>query len=342
MAGASDSAKRLAGAQLGKAFETAGFAVIEGHGVPANVLEAMRLKSNHFFQYAPEHVKHAIKAAPLHGAQGYHAQGHENVAQLLGDFSRKPDMVERIWFRNLHNPQSKGGCGASVPDDLPKFPNEDEVPGFRDALERYFDGFCDVHRTLMAMAECALELPAGYFDPFYGPNMGTSTQVANYLRQRCASGKVDAPKLDDDDDDVAFGAHTDSGGLTILSTDAPGLEVYLADGWTPVPLIDGTLVVNVGRLLSRWTNDRWLASIHRVKKPANRRLTLVSFFSPRADAIVGGLPTCDVPLYEPFLVKDFLHQRHLLHIPPEQRSHEEQTIRKEFWEAADPTTRQEA
>lgn len=147
--------------------------------------------------------------------------------------------------------------------------------------------------------------------------------------------------MPDDEDDIAFGAHTDSGGLTILSIDSPGLEVFLAEGWTPVPVLEGAFVVNVGRLLSRWSNDRWLASVHRVRKPIDRRLSLATFFTPRPDARIECLPTCAQPeaLYRPIVVGEFMYKRHLLHIPPEQRKLQEQNIDAEFWEAADPTKR---
>lgn len=342
LAGASSSDKKLVASQLGEAFEGTGFAVIVGHGVPAGEVEAMRECSIAFFEGA-EHVKRAIKADAVHGAQGYHMQGHENVAQLLGDFSRKPDMVERMVFRNLHNHQSRGGCSAGG-HGAPKFPDERHVPGFRAAVDEFFSSVCRLHDTLMAVAECALELPVGFFEAYYGSEMGTSINIANYLRQRCSANGMDQVGASgpDDEDDIAFGAHTDSGGLTILSIDAPGLEVFLAEGWTPVPVLEGAFVVNVGRLLSRWANDRWLASVHRVRKPIDRRLTLATFFTPRSDATIECLPTCAQPeeLYKPIAVGEFMYQRHLLHIPPEQRKLEEQNIDAEFWEAADPAKRQ--
>ena len=56
--------------------------------------------------------------------------------------------------------------------------------------------------------------------------------------------------------------HTDYGGFTILSgEDVPGgLQVRTRDGrWIDVPTSPTTFVVNIGDLLMRWTNDRWLS-----------------------------------------------------------------------------------
>jgi isopenicillin N synthase-like dioxygenase len=79
---------------------------------------------------------------------------------------------------------------------------------------------------------------------------------------------------------IALGAHTDSGGLTLLRTDMEGLQTFLDNEWHDVPVVKNGLVVNVARLLARWTNDRWTAAIHRVKNDGittDRKLTLGMF-----------------------------------------------------------------
>ena len=72
------------------------------------------------------------------------------------------------------------------------------------------------------------------------------------------------------EDEHRFGAHTDSAMLSILRTDVAGLEVRLRGEWVPVPVVAGGFVVNVGRLLGRWTNDKWKAAVHRVRFPVPR------------------------------------------------------------------------
>ena len=96
-------------------------------------------------------------------------------------------------------------------------------------------------------------------------------------------------------------AHTDYGTVTILKPGdtVGGLQVADSDGnWHDVPMIPGSFVINQGDLMARWTNDRWLSTLHRVANPpeeakgGSRRLSIVFFHHPNYDATVSCLPTC--------------------------------------------------
>jgi isopenicillin N synthase-like dioxygenase len=112
---------------------------------------------------------------------------------------------------------------------------------------------------------------------------------------------------------LRLGEHTDFGSLTLLhQDDAPGgIEVRdPAGAWRPVPHVPGAFVVNIGDLMARWTNDRWVSTLHRVVNPPSdrrgeARLSLPFFHQPNADALIECIPTCagenDPPRYEPVL-----------------------------------------
>src|SRR5437870_1475282 len=96
--------------------------------------------------------------------------------------------------------------------------------------------------------------------------------------------------------------------MTILRTeDAPGgLQVRTRRGeWVDVRAAPGSFVVNLGDMMARWTNDRWVATLHRVAVPppdrahGSRRQTIVFFHDPRADAVIECIPGCGEPRYEP-------------------------------------------
>jgi isopenicillin N synthase-like dioxygenase len=71
-----------------------------------------------------------------------------------------------------------------------------------------------------------------------------------------------------------------------------------------IPIIDDALVVNVGDLMARWTNDAWLATPHRVIDgvPGQARTSIAMHYLPNVDAVIAPLPSCvtgDGPTYEP-------------------------------------------
>jgi isopenicillin N synthase-like dioxygenase len=123
--------------------------------------------------------------------------------------------------------------------------------------------------------------------------------------------------------DVNGYAHTDYGSLTILLPEpgSHGLEIFGPDGaWTAVPSQAGAFVVNIGDLMARWTNDRWVSTMHRVVNPprdvtvGTRRLSLAFFHQPNHDALVECLPSCAgnrPPLYPPVTSGAHLHAKYL-------------------------------
>ena len=94
--------------------------------------------------------------------------------------------------------------------------------------------------------------------------------------------------------------HTDAGALTILlQDDQPGLEVLRDGSWHLVETVPGALVINIGDIVQVWSNDRYRASLHRVRANATRERYSVPFFfnpdyavdyAPLASAVNGGNP----------------------------------------------------
>jgi isopenicillin N synthase-like dioxygenase len=99
-------------------------------------------------------------------------------------------------------------------------------------------------------------------------------------------------------DQLGAGAHTDYGSCTLVFQDnAGGLEVQAFDGsWIAAPPIPGTVVVNTGDLLARWTNDIYRSTPHRVRvRPGDARdgrLSIAFFNDPDPEVWVEALPSC--------------------------------------------------
>jgi isopenicillin N synthase-like dioxygenase len=118
------------------------------------------------------------------------------------------------------------------------------------------------------------------------------------------------------------GEHTDFGSLTILAVSqrAGGLQVKLHDGaWLDVTAEADEFIVNIGDMMQRWTNDRWLSNVHRVVNPpaaarsGSRRMSFGYFLHPNYDAEIACLPTCqgpgNPPRYAPVRAGDMMRQK---------------------------------
>lgn len=115
------------------------------------------------------------------------------------------------------------------------------------------------------------------------------------------------------------GAHSDYGAMTLLFQDEiGGLEVlHKPSGtWHAVTPIKGAYVINTGDLMQRWTNDRYLSTMHRVKSPAsNESRYSAAFFNDGAlDVTIDPIPACvakgERPKYAPLKVQDHLLKRY--------------------------------
>jgi isopenicillin N synthase-like dioxygenase len=108
-------------------------------------------------------------------------------------------------------------------------------------------------------------------------------------------------------------AHTDMPPVAMIQQDdAGGLETQLRDGtWVAVAPVPGTIAVQIGDALSRWTNDEYLAGVHHVRHARGRdRLSRAFFMVPRAAAVIDCLDACCTPerpkRYPPVTFGDFM------------------------------------
>ena len=110
-----------------------------------------------------------------------------------------------------------------------------------------------------------------------------------------------------------IGEHSDYGTITLLwqINDVPGLEVQDLDGkWHPVPYAEDGVVVNIGDLLQRWTNDYFVSTKHRV---VNSHIHLPRYSMPHfVDPTPGTIVKClldEEPKYDPIESKEYLMWR---------------------------------
>jgi isopenicillin N synthase-like dioxygenase len=297
---AAPAARAATAAALDAACREVGFVQLVGHGVPDGAQDELAAALDEFFALPPE-VKATSRRGPSEN-RGYTPPRTESLSGSLGLANQAKDFyeayvvgTERTAFPHLELP------AASYADN--NWPVA--APRFRPAVERWFAEMQVVSRALLHACADALGLPAGWFDGMVDHSID-ALKMNNY--QLPEGGSDVAGEL------TAMGAHTDFGILTVLWADqVPGLQVLLPDGsWQDVQPDDGALLVNLGDAMARWTNDRWLSTVHRVAPPVvdgriKRRRSAAFFFDGNHDAVIETLPGCatpDRPGYPPITVAE--------------------------------------
>ena len=185
---------------------------------------------------------------------------------------------------------------AATPNRWPQIPRN-----FRKSFEIYYQEMNSLSNKLMYLFAMALNLPKDFFLPYIGDPI--SALRANHYPA------ISFPHLKGQ---LRAGEHSDYGTLTILMQDSSdeGLEICNRDGiWIPVAIKAPKLIINIGDLMQRWTNNRWISSLHRVVVPSDNpsqekyRISIAYFHQPNWDAVIRCIPSClnhnEKPFYLP-------------------------------------------
>jgi isopenicillin N synthase-like dioxygenase len=269
-----------------------GFFQVIGHGVPTELLDDVYAAARAFAARDPEHKERFRSAHPYRGVH------------LRPDASGTV-RLERFLAARFDDPAAAVAAGIDPALADYYHPNvwPTDPPEFRPACLALFERTQALGGSLMRLFALALGLGAGGFDDAIEPN--ASSFAVNHYPARRTSG---APA--GGEPELLFHEHADGNTLTLLHQrgDYEGLEVSRLDEpdrWIAVPVRDDAFVVNVGKLMARWTNDHWPATRHRVvasPDPAHERTTLTTFHMPSLTTTIAPLARfCgdDGPHHEP-------------------------------------------
>lgn len=287
-----EESRRAVASDLDYACSAVGFMSITGHGIPDSVLAGLRRALDGFF--ALDAADKASYIMPPDVNRGYTAPRSESLSLSLG--------VESATRMNDFFEAFNVGTGDGVANVWPT------VDGFEDAVTTYFAHAARVARTLTRIFADALGLAPDFFESITSNSLDT-LRMNNYA--------LPAGEIDLDGELDGMGEHTDYGLVTVLWADqVAGLQVVGSDlRWHDVSPADDALLINLGDLTARLTNDRWLSTLHRVRPPIVdgnivRRRSVAFFHDGNLDATIAPLNSCIEPgealHYEPVTVAEHI------------------------------------
>jgi len=280
--GGSLAAKRAAAAEIDRTCREIGFFTIKGHGVPGDTMRALREKANAFFALPLSEKRRAAPADPT-TPRGYRALGIEALSSGNA-IDTPPDLKEYYHFGRESWPSEPYYCEGDGPSYFIRNIWPAEPSGFGAAAARYYGAMETLCARMMELTALALDLPEDFFADKIDRHI-TAMRLNFYPEQKVAP----APGQ------LRAGDHTDYGLFTILNGEnvPGGLQVKTRKGdWIDVETDPETFVVNIGDLLMRWTNDRWVSNVHRVVNPPDsiaaraKRLSIAFFQHPNYDALI--------------------------------------------------------
>lgn len=270
--------------QLRAACTQRGFFYIVNHGVAPALIDAAFAASQRFFDQ-PMADKLAIdkKLSPCN-------RGYEPLRAQTLESGAPPDLKESFYVGAevaADDARVRAGRFNTGPNQWPA-----DLPGFREAMEGYYAAAHALGATVVRALALSLDLPRGHFDG-YLHDAAATLRLLHYPPQ----------PANPEPGEKGCGEHTDFGGVTLLlQDDAGGLQVWDAQrrAWIDAPPVPGAYVVNIGDLFARWTNGRYVSTLHRVINRSGReRYSIPFFFTGNLQQRVECLPTCLAPGEQP-------------------------------------------
>lgn len=284
---------------IGKAFNDTGFVTITNHGLDKQLIDKLYEDVKALFAL-PDDVKEKYEIPGLAGQRGYTGKQKETAKGFTA-----PDLKE---FWQIGQTVTDGD---KIKDEYPDNIMVDELPSFNETTLEVYRKLEWAGTHLLRAIAVYLNLPENYFDD----KVHNGNSILRTLHYFPITNPDALP-----DDAVRAGAHEDINLITLLiGASADGLELLTRENtWFPVKAYGEDLVVNVGDMLQRLTNNNLKSTTHRVVNPprelmGNSRYSVPFFLHPKVDMDLTCLPQCvdeDHPKqYENITAGEYLDER---------------------------------
>jgi isopenicillin N synthase-like dioxygenase len=261
--------------ELGKAYEDVGFVAVKNHGVDDGLIAGLYKNVQEFFSL-PLEKKKTYEIEGLAGQRGYTSFGKEHAKG-----SQAPDLKEFFQYGQTVSTDS------AMRDEYMVNVKVDEVPGFNNSFYESYRAFENSGKYLLRAIALYLGLNELYFDePVHEGN--SILRAIHY-----------PPITSEPQSAIRAEQHEDINLITLLvGASAEGLEILTKNGeWIPVTALPGQIVVNVGDMLQRLTNNKLRSTTHRVVNPPRElwhtsRFSIPFFLHPKSDMSLACLESC--------------------------------------------------
>lgn len=262
-------------ADLGKAYEDTGFVAVKNHGISNELVAQMYDEVKNFFSL-PEGAKREYEIAGLAGQRGYTSFGKEHAKGFDA-----PDLKEFFQFGQ------EVEDGDAIKSEYPANVHVSEAPQFTPVMLQAYRSFENAGIALLQAIALYLGLPETYFDRQV--HNGNSILRAIYY----------PPITTEPKSAIRAEQHEDINLITLLvGASADGLEILnMSNEWVPVTSLPDQIVVNVGDMLQRLTNNKLRSTTHRVVNPpreqwSSPRYSIPFFLHPRMTMSLACLDSC--------------------------------------------------
>ncbi|WP_428239619.1 isopenicillin N synthase family dioxygenase [Gynuella sp.] len=272
-----------------------GFIYLTNTGISERLMQEIFVAAKRFFAL-PQEEKQKIDIGTSTNHRGYGSIGKEKLDETnLSDWKETFDMALDL---PPDHPMVSKYSNMYGPNRYP------EDPAIVDTLLSYYQAAFTASQSLLVAMAKALKLEDNFFTRCFNTHV-TVLRLIHYPPR---------PSMEHDN---GAGAHTDYGCVTLLLQDqVGGLQVRARNGeWIDAPPVEGALVVNIGDLMQRWTNDEYVSTAHRVKAsmPDVHRYSVPFFVEPDYETLVDCVPSCqseqNPAKYEPIYSGDWIQSR---------------------------------
>lgn len=261
--------------ELGKAYEDVGFVAVRNHGVANELIADLYDHVQQFFSL-PLQQKLKYEIAGLAGQRGYTSFGREHAKGSMA-----PDLKE--FFQYGQNVEDNDPVKGEYPDNV----KVDEVAGFNETLYQAYKSFQRSGTAMLQAIALYLGLEEHFFDSFVH-NGNSILRCIHY-----------PPITVEPESAIRAEQHEDINLITLLvGASADGLEILTkANEWVAVTSLPEQIVVNVGDMLQRLTNNKLKSTTHRVVNPKRElwhtsRFSMPFFLHPKSDMSLACLKSC--------------------------------------------------